>query len=263
MSLRSVLHPTVSRLLPRLLHRRHALLALAALLGATACSSGGGDAQPASLGLDGTWFGTEETDVGDLVALRATVSGSRVTQIVVDGADTGLTGSITPIPGRPNFYDLALSDGTEGGFLIDSTQTYAVFLDEDFNFGVLQRGASTLPNAGATDIYGRTYEGRTVFIDASFSITDVLDSTVTVAVDGTFQGSYAGGTTFTSAAALTLLDATFGAWGGAYDATGPMGPDSGPLRVFASPDKQFIGAWACSSGGSFPVDCSFSVWRVQ
>lgn len=250
--------------LPAFLPRRHALLTLVALLGATACSSGGGgDAQSPSLGLDGTWFGTEETDVGNLVALRATVSGNRVTQLVVDGADTGLTGSITPISGRPNFYDLVLSDGTEGGFLIDSSRNYAVFLDEEFNFGVLQRGATALPNAAAADIFGRSFAGVTVLVDGSFTITDVLDSSVAVAADGTFQGSYAGGTNFSSATALTLLDSTFGAWGGEYDANGPSGPDSGPLRVFVSPDKQFIGVWACSAGGSFPVDCTFSVWRAQ
>lgn len=252
---------------PLEISRRSIALALTALLGATACggSGGGGDALPAATQsrLTGTWYGTEEQTNGTLVALRVTIDGTRLTQIVVDGTGTGLTGSISANSNGPNFFDFVLSDGTEGGFFLESQGDHVVFLDEEFNFGVLQKNATNLPNVGQTDIFGSTYDGVTVILDGSMTITDVLTSNVQIFPDGSFQGSNSSGTQFTSATSLSLTNGTFGAWAGAYESTGPQGPDTGPVRVFASPDKQFIGSWACSAGGTFPEDCSFSVWRAQ
>lgn len=241
--------------------RRAVVLAVATALGSAACSSGSDDSGSNSV-LQGTWFGTQEQSDGTLVALSVDVSGSNnINGIVADGVNSGLTGSISPIQGRPGFYQINLSDGTEGGFFADPTSQYVVFLDEDLSVGVLQKGANSLPNAQADDLNGRSYEGLTVELTGSLDIESVVQSQVSVAGDSNFAGDDVGGGTFTSTSPLTLTSAMFGVWDATFDSTGPSGPASGSVRVFASPDKSFIGTWACA--GSIPGDCSISVWRAQ
>jgi hypothetical protein len=235
----------------------------------SACSGGGGGGgggvvAPASK-VSGSWYGTEEQSNGNLASLSVAVdANNNITSVEIDGVPQGLTGAVTLVPGQTQIYSFTLSDGSEGGFFMDSTSTYIVFLDEDFNFGVLQKGAVSLPNAGPADIFGKNFTGITVTLDANFDLSAVVASQAQVFANGAFQGSEGNGTVFANSGGgeLAQFSSLYGAWVGQFSSNGPSGNSNGQVRAFVSPDKQFIGTWACDSGGAFPEDCSFAVWRA-
>ena len=234
-----------------------ALLALV-----TSCSGGGGEGGDP---LDGTWYGTEEQADGTLVELQVRVKDRRIERVRIDGADVGLTGAIEPVQGRERIYGTSLSDGTEGGFFLAKGGKYLAYLDEEFAFAVLQKGAEGMPSFSQSDIVGRRYAGITVLVDDSFEVTDVFDSEVRIAQDGSFEGSDSSGSDFENEVGgeLTIFNVDHGAWAGRYESDTVQGSFTGQVRVFASPDKKFLGSWACDDGGSFPEDCSFTAWRAQ
>ena len=124
----------------------------------SSCGGGGGDGSstPAGLPLSalaGTWSGTLEDPSEVMHALSVTVGGSgNITQILVDGTDGGTTGTITKV--GASVFGIVFSDSSEGGFIADASGTHAGILDDQFSFGVLQKGAGALPAYMAADIAG-------------------------------------------------------------------------------------------------------------
>jgi hypothetical protein len=221
-----------------------------ALLSLEACGGGGGSAPAAGAAqLQGDWFGSQIDDEGRLseTTVRLDENGNIVR---ISGAPD-VRGTTSLVSGQSRIYEFTLSDGTEGGFYVDSSFTYAVFVDEDGFFGVLQKGASSLPDYRNSDVVGR-YSGVTVNLDASFSITDVINSSVEVRSSLDFEGDAGGPFTGKFNEANLVY--------GSYEAEFTDDTGSGRTLAFLSADKTFAGAVSCYDVESFPRNCAFSVW---
>lgn len=226
----------------------------------SACGGGGGGGSDGSDGsdgslasLEGTWSGTLE-ESGGVVHTVAVIldNAGHMVQGLVGGTDNGLTAQVRHE--RGTIYAFTFSNGTKANFIVDSTFTHASFLVEDFNVGVVQKGATAMPSFSDMDL-GATWSGQTVILDADFNVIEVFNSSATVASDLSFSGSDSLGGTF---------DGTLGSIGFRGRAIGTFhnsDGDSGDVHVFLTADKSFAGSWACSS--PFPAGCSFTAWRRQ
>lgn len=209
--------------------------------------------------LAGTWYGVLEDPSGVLHTISVTLDGSgNLTQHVVDGSSTGLTSTITKESDQ--IFSFLDSDGTEGGFFVDGGAKHAGFVDEDFYFGVLEKGASSLPTYANTDIIG-SWSGYGIALDSYFDIVETWTSSGTVANDFSFSGSDSDGGTFSGS-----FSTYFSSYGAYYGDFSNSEGASGSMRVFLSPDKSFVASWAADrSGGSatFPEDYAFECWNKQ
>jgi hypothetical protein len=218
----------------------------------SSCGGGDGDDSPE---LSGTWFGTMEDGQLNLHTIAFAISGTSITAIVRDGVVTGRTGAIIHQSGQAWMF--VLNDQTEGAFFVDASATHATFADEEFSFGVLQKGAASLGTYAATDING-SWSGssaetdfQTAFQVASSAACDMADAVDCMVTSSAGTSSVTFGGSFNT---------TFGRWTGSY--TGPAVGQSGTVHAFISPDKQFVGAWACDNPNQdWPGDCAFSAWR--
>jgi len=172
---------------------------------------------------------------------------------------TGLTGTLTLARrlGAGEIFEFTLSDATEGGFFVDVQIQHVAFVDDAFDFGVLQKGATAFPNVVAGDLFNRTYSGVTVVTDSQFEISTVVTSSAAVDGVGNFTGSDSAGTTFNG---FLDFDSARGRWIGSYQSNPP---ESGEVRAFISTDELFVGTWACSPDfRAFPA-CSYAAWRAN
>jgi hypothetical protein len=202
-----------------------------------------------------------EDTAGVMHTFSVTTSGNSITQIRLDSSVTGQTGTMTHRSG--NIFGFTLNDGTVGGFFLNSAQTHAAFVDDEFNFGVVQRGASALPAYALTDLVG-SYSGVAVSVSANFGT--FTTATATASCSGTSSITCtavdSGVTTtasFTSAGFTGCPGGsgiTFGRWCGSFTASNST---SGNVRAFLSVDKTFGAVWACTAG-TFPTACEFSAW---
>jgi hypothetical protein len=236
------------------------LLSIVATGGGGGGSNGGGSGGPTLGDLAGTWFGTLEDSVGVLHTFSITIDGSgHLSQDLVDGVDQGLTGTVSQTSG--SIFNFTLSDGRIGGFIADAGVTHAAFLDEFFNVGVVQKGATSLPTYVDTDIVGN-WAGFGVNLDSAFNVVQTATSNATVASDFTYTvtDSLGGITTGT----FTTFFPTFGLFTGTFTTSS----SAGVAEAFLSADKTFGGTWTCdTTDGSvivgFPVDCSFFIHNKQ
>ena len=230
--------------------RRLVILASMSLLVAACGGGGGGDGGGGSNTLNGSWRGNLEDPAGTMHRVTVNVSGGNsIDSILIDGVDQGVAGVLTPE--TANIWGFTLTDDTEGGFIVDSARKHLTFVDEDFNVGVLQRGAGALPSFSQGDIAGSA-SGLVVTSDLeSFS---QYSGSITCDAAGNCIGS--DGVVGDFSAAL-LLDSSLGRWTGSSSFVG----GSGTVAVFMSADKKFAGSWSCDFAvGGFPDSCSFSAW---
>ena len=216
----------------------------------TAC--GGGDSD-ANSPLAGAWYGTLEDSSSVMHTLSVNISSNNtISSILIDNVNQNLTGAITAQASTigSKLYGFVLSDATEGGFFTDSTHSYIAYLADDFSFGVLQKGATSLPGYISTDIAGN-WSGYSVELDSAWDLSDEYTSTATVQTDGSFSVTASG---TISTGTFTRYDPTYGRYTGSY--SNP--PVTGDVSAFISVDKQFVASWACS--GSWPSSCSYSSW---
>lgn len=219
----------------------------------------GGGSNPGPIGgaditvdqLTGTWFGTLEDGTGDMHVVQVTVSGASITSIVVDGITQSNTGTIAKENGQ--VFSYLLTDGTIGGFFVDPSSTYLAFVNDWFEFGVLQKGATALPSYVLNDIDG-SWSGITIVTDFDTFTQHTSTATCTTL---TCSASASSGISST-ASFIGPFDAVHGRWIGTYTNSASS---SGPVNGFLSADKQFAGTWACDAAGFFPGDCSFSAWK--
>jgi len=222
-------------------------------------SDGSGLQVPGSPGqLDGTWFGSlEDRSTPNTIVLRTftvTISGGAITQILIDSVDQLLTGTINGESGT--LYSLTLSDGTKAGFLVDTAVLHATFVDDGFNFGVVQKGAVGLPAFGfdISDTDG-SWVGNTVETD--FVIWTEFSSTASC----TNLLCTARGNGVNSSIDLSgFFSSAFGQWNGTFTNTAG---ESGEVTVMLSPDKQFAASYSCSDVATFLDTCDFSAWVLQ
>jgi len=121
-------------------------LAIAALI--AACGGGGGGSS-----LQGIWYGSGENSLEDPGAYEVTFDGDgNITRLAVDGVASGLQGTTSEV--FPDFFDLTLSDNSDGGILVDASRIHMAYFDENGIFAVLQKGAATLPAYVGSDVIG-------------------------------------------------------------------------------------------------------------
>lgn len=184
-----------------------------------------------------------------------TISGTNITAIAIDGASTGQTGTITRESAQ--VHSFSLSDGVVGGFFVDASSTHAAFADDDFNFGVVQKGAASLPTFSYTADLVAVWSG--ISVETDFDIFAQGNSSANCALAATVDCIV---TTVPRTSSVNFspgFNATFGRWGGVYTAAGPI---TGNVSAFLSADKTFAAAWACEDPDQFwPGDCIFSAWR--
>ena len=247
---------------------RNIALALT-FIGVAACGGGGGgggsSSPPGSSALAGTWVGSEMLADGlAMVELRIVVnSKNKITSILIDKVDQGGGGSITPHPSEKGIYDVLLDDGTEGGFFLDATGKYAVFVDEEHNFGVLEKGASGMAIPDLNKLRGQSYEGTSCQLTDNFEIYQ-LDRSAQAGVlqDGSFQGSHFG-LSYKSIDAGGQLENQGSCFIGYWEAS-----DSsvGAAIVIPSQDHRMFGIWAIewdSATGNYSFDFSDNAYSAM
>jgi len=233
-------------------HLRFVALCFCTVL--VAACGGGGDGgpppPPTAPDMTGTWLGTLEDPNALMHTTSVTISGTSITEIRVNGLVTGRTGTVTMSPNAQVFV-FTLNDGTKGAFFLDSNLTHAAFVDDEFNFGVVQKGASAVPtyadadiNGSWSGIAGTTTDFNNFSIDSSTANCTHPTCTVT-------DSSGPNTVTFGS------VDTTFGRWQSISSTTGAL------VAAFLSPDKQFAGTYACNGFAGFPGTCEFTAWKKQ
>jgi hypothetical protein len=151
---------------------------LALLLAALVASCGGGDGgggggSPPPAGLSGTWFGTLEDADLFLSTASVTISGGNITQVLIDGFNTGLTGTLTQQSAQVMRY--TLTDGVDtltmalltdfSSFFTEAAATATCAFSTTLTCNVTDpSGTFNVDLAGAFDARGRwqgTYTGPT------------------------------------------------------------------------------------------------------
>lgn len=233
---------------------------LVVILFLSACGGGSGGGSGLSVGgspqqINGTWFGSLQDTVGDLHTYSVTIAGGAITQILIDGVDQMLTGTVTK--DSDVLYSLTLSDGTEAAFIVDVTISYAVFVDDVFNFGVVEKNAVGLPGYVDTDING-DWSGVTVETD--FTISTEVTSIASCVALPTCNATSGGVDSVITVAFFPDLVINSAQWVGTF-VENPG--DTGDVRMMLSPDKQFAASYACVDVNLFPAGCGFSAWVKQ
>ncbi len=244
--------------LPRTIEHLAMALVMATALGLAACGGGGGGggggAPPAGgpdVSLDdlaGTWFGTLEDSARTLHTLSLTFGSPTITAITIDGVNQGLTGTVTKEGAQ--VFSFVLSDGTKGGFLVDENAAHAVLLDDMLEFGVVEKGATSLPTYVSNDSDG-SWSGLDVETDDFVTFGQFTTTLTCSSLTCTFtrNNGVTGNVSLT-----TDFNSAFGRWIGSF--TNSVG-NSGEVRAFMSADKTFAGVWACDDFGLVPADCDF------
>lgn len=122
-----------------------------------------------------------------------------------------------------------------------------MFLLDDFNFGVVQRGTvGRLGGTEMTDAYAY-WSGASVRTD--FAGFEVAGATLSVLDTGTFAGNAGFGVEVSGSMHLDSSER------GRFRGTFSGDDGDGTLTAILSPESEFAGVWAC--GSSFPDSCSF------
>ena len=234
------------------------LLAVALLSSCGSSSSGSGsddDADPddeAALPfteLDGTWRGNLEDPLGTMHTLEISVSGKKITSVVLDGVDQGVTGRLGQ--SSKNVFGFSLSDSTKGGFIVDKIRQHLTCVDDNFNVGVLQKDAGILPPFVQADL---AVSGNGTVVITDLVTFQELNSNITCDAVGACTGADDQVGNFTATMTYTNL----GRWTGTKTFATGMATTS----ILLSEDKQFAGSWACTDVNVFPGTCSFTSWSL-
>lgn len=211
--------------------------------------------------LDGIWSGSLHDSVpGSPYAYQLTISGGNITKIFVDGADTGITGTITKE--SDVLFLIDYSDGYRGSFLVDRAVAHAAFMGERYSSGVVQKGAGSLPTFLISDADGN-WAGHTVVTD----FTTIPEVTSTASCTNLICSSSTGGVT----AEIYLdgfFDGTYGRWVGAYTNT-MIDPGEtsfagyGETIFMLSIDKQFASSFECDNIAPYLEGCELSALIKQ
>lgn len=274
---------------------RNFLSLLLCLLFATlvACggSGGGGDENPATTPTDepppagepppdvtieqlnGTWFGTFD-DKTSVRTFEFTVDAGNMSAIkLADQPQTALTGTITKATEIPRAFRFTInSNGSQiaqGMMTVEPSGAYMLYVDQHFDFAVLQKGGSAHPAYAQTDIDG-AWAGDVVSTTAGFTTFTQKNSSGQCAptdpapAPPTSQCAITMDSTARTASSVRL-DHALGRFLGSFtDDPASSPPQNVAWRAFLSPDKSFAAVWACTDfTGGFPQTCDFSAWKKQ
>ncbi|MHC4670531.1 MAG: hypothetical protein ACYTFD_19275 [Planctomycetota bacterium] len=199
---------------------------------------------------DGTWTVGDPDEPFKLMSFTLDASGN-LTQHRIDGVPTGLTATVDAE------FNLVLSDGTKVGFSV-ADSGHMGYLDELESFGVLEKGATSLPSYQPADIVG-AWSGFGFTLNSSFVQTGGWGLDVTVASDFTFSTSGSGPETY-SGELDDFFDLPVGSYLGNY--TDGQG-GTGTVEAFMSPDKSCIAVQLFHAPWSFPEDFVFMILAKQ
>lgn len=235
-----------------------ALVLLAILMSACGGGGGGGGGDPGSSGhsiasLQGSWYGVMRDSGNSFHSVQIFIDGSgNVTSILEDGISQGITGTISKASAK--VFGLLLSDGTDAGFIVDAAGTHAGFLNDGFFFGVVQKGATSIPTYVATDVIG-SWSGYGVTVNGDFEVVQEFSSGATV--DAGYQISGSDGLSGAFTGDFQTYRPGLGIYNGAYD----NGTDTGTVVAFLSEDKTFAASYACKNGTVSLTNCSYTAWN--
>jgi hypothetical protein len=238
---------------------------LVGILSVSACGGGGGGGGSSNpLGLNGTYGGILEDIDFDLMGITVSVEGSTMTHLAIDGVGTGQTAAITRL--EDDVFEYLTNTGVIGGVLTDPTKTYGVFVNELWDFGVIERDASAPFGAAdpndingswsgsvigffANDYYRYPAQGVCVSGQCTFTVTGpVRDRNGVILVDATGEQSQLEMVHRTS----LVFDHTFQADSGV----------EGFGAAILSPDRNFVGIYACPPPG-YIEDCEFGAFTRE
>jgi hypothetical protein len=224
---------------------------------------GGGEGSSDSFGLNGTWSGVAEDANFNLFNASATVEDRNAVQLLVDGVNFGETATITRLDS--DVFEYVSSFNIYGGLLTDPSKSYAVYVNEFWDFGVLQRNSSApFGTARITDLNG-IWSGSAIgfFADSYFRYTasgSCSGGDCLFTITGPFRDS-AGNVIGDLTGQQTTLSAQH--WDSLVFNVDWSNPDgSGFGSLFMSKDRNFVGAYLCPPGGILE-DCEFAAMVRQ
>jgi hypothetical protein len=212
--------------------------------------------------MQGTWYGAYQiSTTAYTLGVDVNNASGNISAVRRNGSSLGLTGTLSKDHG--NIFDFSLIGGTTGGFYADNSATHVAFLESTGQFGVLQKGATSLPTYALADLVG-TWSGYTVAVDSNMTITREGPSSATVALTRyTISGNDFNGA-FSGSFSPTNYNATYGWFDGSWSNT--TAGRSGSLRAWLSADKTFAALWACDGTTGYVyalANCTYSAWRKQ
>ncbi|HET6370548.1 MAG TPA: hypothetical protein VFG95_05085, partial [Nitrospiria bacterium] len=208
----------------------------AALLLAACGGGDNGGGGPTVGSFQGTWQGAIQQGNSEHTFAVVVDASGKITDLMVDGTSQNVTGTIAAVGG--NIFSFALSNGTNGGFMIDSSATHAGFLDEFGSFGVVQKGGTTpLPTYALDDSVG-SWAGYSLSLNNDFSLDQTSGSSATINSSHNISGS---SLTIPFTGNLTSAD-SFGKFPGTWTTTSS---GNGNLAAWMSEDKTFMASWEC------------------
>jgi len=223
---------------------------------------GNGDVDPiAPLGLDGTWGGIAEDINYDMGTISATVEGRSITRFSIDGVDQNQTSLITPI--ASDVFSYRTSDEINGGMIVDPSKSYGVIVNEQWEFGVVQKGASA-PYGSATvvDLDGSwsgffvsLFDSEYFRYPASAECSSGICVTTATGPAVNLQGAIIDDVTGVQSTATFVHRSTLAFDGEFSNTRGGSGVSTG----FLSKDKRFLGAYACQET-MFLQECEFGAF---
>lgn len=213
--------------------------------------------------LAGTWNGSIEMPAGTQNVVDVSIqfdNQGQVASMATGGTDWGVVGTVSGVPGESRLFIITLADGagtlTQVGLYTDGSFKHAGWVDEDLNVAVIEKNGQLPPGTYVdSDLWGNT-TARIVNIDAGFNITGTTTSNVGIYSDNSVFGYDTELGNFTGT--LNVVDPANGFATGSYDAP-DVGITGGVLSAILSPDKSFVGSYACSPTVAFG-NCGFRVW---
>lgn len=217
--------------------------------------------------LDGHWFGYEENfnsntrnRVGMVIENGAITMVEREDQGLVAMVDQNKVGNINVTTNTVFAYEFSDASKVLGNFLTNDAHTHMTFVDEQFNFGVLEKvtdieytamsdlAAAVSPAFALNDV-ADTWLGFSVAIrNAQLTVANELIASLTVELDtlnyvGRDTGNSLTGGEFIGTVSLQDVDR------GIYkhnNWTNPVDVDKfGDLTLILSPDKSYLAGRVC------------------
>jgi len=239
-----------------------ALLALTTLCG---CGSGGEDPAPSLPpampvpALEGTWCGPAEDRTGLLGSVCITLDAEgNVERISLDNQSNGAVG-VVQATSETDVYTFVMTDGSFGWLALSASGEHLLYLDKFRVLGALDKASTGLPAGyGLADIRD-VWSGRSMYLDASATLTGTASSGFAVGIGDVFTGQD-GPTSFSNQGGTSLVvdNGQFGRYRGRFELAGGA---RGDLVLIMAADKAFLVGTLCTDGGTFPQDCPMVFWE--
>ena len=233
-----------------------AVLAIVLPLAGVSCGGGGSGGGPSVEDLAGTWFGVMVDTGFNTHTYQFTMDSSgNMSDFYMDEVSfPALSGTAARESRR--IFNFLMNDGTEGGFISDENGNHLAFITEDFLRGVLEKGATELPDFEPADYQG-SWNGYSIWLDADLEIDN--EGATDFTIDGDFHLM---GTGLAGAFAGTLLWVVDDPDHGVIWGTDNF--ESTYFEVAPSVDRTFLATIACIVTVDIEItDCEFGAYTRE